>query len=645
MQIDTKARNNPRKIEVSQGFIGGLNTFQDQNIIKESELTDAKNIELQVDGIVPRRGTAVYGNSSGTKTYGLFGYYKADGTRQFLRVNNQKLELYNAGTWTQIGSTSFANSKTTMVQAINNVYIFDGINDLRRYDGSTVTTFTALTTPNAPTVTPTGTTGSTAYSYKISAFNAQGETIASSAGTTTTGNANLSTTNYNQLSWSAVSGAVGYNVWGRKSTGLGETYMTTVYTNSYRDVGDYSDTNPTGATPSIIVLPPEGNTSAGIKGKYACFAISRLFVAGNPNDPSRLYWGGVGSNIANFSGDISGGGSTPVFQNDGYAIKAIIPFQGGVIVGKENAIYKFTFNAEGNPQLEEITRSFGMISHYATIAVENDIVFPAKKDGRLAFYSLGNQENYAASILRTNELSIKISGSLQDVNLAQLENTAGGYFNNLFMCAVPKQGSTDNDRVWVLDTRFGSWVYWEGINPNIMAQYIDSSGNQDFYYGHASDGYVYKMFQEDRNDNGTAISVKFSTKSYDQGVFHRFKQFFFPTFQFKDITNFGSISGDIIVDGAIIGAEFNINASISGGLGFGAMLFGQPLFGDATGGTPVSGESSDQLVEVQKRLKSRSIKYSFNSNTSNLYYKFLSLAHEYMVLEGKRLPSKFKVYT
>lgn len=636
MQINDKAKNNPKKIEVSQGFIGGLNTFQDQNLIKESELTDAKNIELQVDGIVPRRGTDVFGNSSGTKTYGLFGYYKADGTRKFLRVNNQKLEYYNSGTWSQIGSTAFSNTKTVMVQAIDNVYFFDGTNDLRKYDGTNITTYTALTTPTGLAYTLGGTSGTTVYSYKVSAFNAQGETLASSALTVSDGNAVLSTTNKINLTWTAVTNATGYNVWGNKSTGLGETYMATVYTNAYTDDGT--------AIPSIVVLPPEGNTTAGIKGKYACFAISRLFVAGNPADPSRLYWGGVGSNIANFSGDISGGGSTPVFQNDGYAIKAVIAFQGGVIVGKENAIYKFTFNDSGNPQLEEITRSFGMISHYATIAVENDIVFPAKKDGRLAFYSLGNQENYAASILRTNELSIKISQSLHDVNLAQLENTAGGYFNNLYMCAVPTEGSTNNDRVWVLDTRFGSWVYWEGMTPNIMAQYIDSSGNQDFYYGHASDGYVYKMFVDDRDDNGSAISVKFSTKGYDQGVFHKFKQYFLPTFQFKDITNFGQINGDIIVDGAIVSSEFAISASISGGLGFGAMLFGEVLFGDATGGSPASGESSDQLVEVQKRPISRSIKYSFTSETAGLYYKFLSLAHEYMVLEGKRLPSKFKVY-
>lgn len=636
MQIDTKARNNPRKIEVSQGFIGGLNTFQDQNLIKENELTDAKNVELQVDGIVPRRGTTPEGNSSGTKTYGLYGYYKADGTRKFLRVNNQKLEYLNGATWTQIGSTAFSNVKTVMVQAINNIYFFDGTNDLRKYDGTTISTYTAVGTPVGLAHTTGGTSGTTVYSYKVSAFNASGESLPSATYTVSDGNAVLSTTNKNILTWTATAGAVGYNIWGNKATGLGQTYMATVYTNTYTDDGS--------ATPSIVILPPEGDTSAGIKGKYACFAISRLFVAGNPGDPSRLYWGGVGTNIANFSGDINGGGSTPVFQNDGYAIKAIIPFQGGVIVGKENAIYKFTFNSEGNPQLEEITRSFGMISHYATMAVENDIVFPARKDGRLAFYSLGNQENYAASILRTNELSIKVAQSLQDVNLAQLENSAGGYFNNLYMCSMPKEDSTENNRTWVLDTRFGSWVYWEGITPNVMSQYIDSNGNQDFFYGHSTDGYVYKMFQNDRNDNNVAIDVKWVTKSYDQGVFHRFKQFFFPTFQFKDISSFGSISGDIIVDGTIVSSEFAVNSYVAGGLGFGAMMFGQVLFGDATGGSPASGASSDQLVEVQKRLKARSIKYSFGSNTNNLYYKFLSLAHEYSILEGKRLPSSFKVY-
>ncbi len=66
-------------------------------------------------------------------------------------------------------------------------------------------------TPGAPTVTPQGTTGATSYSYKLVArvkglpnalgviIEASAKTDASTAGSTATGNATLSTSNFNRL--------------------------------------------------------------------------------------------------------------------------------------------------------------------------------------------------------------------------------------------------------------------------------------------------------------------------------------------------------------------------------------------------------------------------------------------------------------
>lgn len=71
----------------------------------------------------------------------------------------------------------------------------------------------SLSTPSAPTVTPTGTTGATSYGYKVEALNHDQTSIASAAGTTTTGNAALSTTNYNHVTWVAVTGATGYRIY------------------------------------------------------------------------------------------------------------------------------------------------------------------------------------------------------------------------------------------------------------------------------------------------------------------------------------------------------------------------------------------------------------------------------------------------
>lgn len=634
--INTNVQNNKIQVDITQGFIGGLNSFQDQSVIRDSELTEAKNIILSVDGIEPRYGTARYGDTgSDTAIYGSVGYYKSTGTREFLRVSGGRLKKLDSGAWTAVDSTAFANARTVLLQVRDAIYSFNGSDALRKYDGSTITTYTALTTPVGLTVTISGTSGTTTYSYRVSAFNAQGETLACTAVQITDGNATLSTTNYNNVSWTAVAGATGYNVWGRTATGLGETYMSTVYTNSYADKGQ--------DTPSTVILPPEGNNTAGVKAKYACFAISRIFAAGDPDNQSRLYWGGVGSHIDDFSGSLTGGGYADVFKNDGAIIRAIIPFQGGVIVGKDNAIYKFSFTEDGLPKLEEITRSFGMISHYATLHVENDIIFPARKSGRLAFYSLGNQENYTASILRTNELSIKIASNLEDVNLSRLENAEAFYFRNIYGCAVSKSGSTTHDRIWCLDTRFGAWTYWEGLSPSLFVEYT-SATDQKLYYAHATDGYMNEMFMSERNDNGTAISVDFATKSFDQKNFAVYKLFYMPVFQFKNVSNAGSLSGDIITDGAITSAQFSISAPIYGGVGFGAMLFGQCLFGEASGGTPTSGESADQLVEIDKIFEARSIKFRFSSSTANMTYKFLSVARKFKLLPSRRLPQTTRVY-
>jgi hypothetical protein len=657
MEIDLKTQNPKLQTESVRGFLGGLNTFQDQSVIKDSELTEAKNIILTVDGIEPRYGTENYGDDGDgdTKVYWGGGFYKSDGTKQLLRISatgttgTGRLRKYDSGTgeWDAIDSTVFDSVNTDAVQAINTLFFFNGTENLRSYDGTTITSYSALSTPANLTVVPHGTGATTTYSYRVTAFNDQGETLAVAAATTTTGAATLSTTNFNRLDWDNVTGATGYNIYGRKSTGVGHTYMATVYgqtTSTYDDVGDYSSTNPTGATPTTTKVPEE-NTSGGIKGSMACFAVSRIFVAGHPDNPSRLYWSGLGSEVDNFSGAPEGGGYVDVFKNDGTQIRGIIAFQGGVIVGKDNAIFKFSFTSEGFPQLEEITRSFGVISHRSMKHVENDIIFAAKKDGRLAFYSLGNQENYAASVLRTNELSIKVASELESVNLANISKSAAFYYRNIYGCAIGTTSSTVNDRIWCLDTRFGAWVYWEGLNPNSFFTYNDTDGTEYIFYGNDNTGYVTKMFLTDRNDNGAAISVLWATKSFDQDSFYAYKQYYKPTFQFKNINKSGAISGDIVVDGAITEKSFSVTNIITGGLGFGAMLFGQPLFGNATGGTPSEGEPADQLVEIYTpRLLGRSIKYSFRTSTIDLTFKFLSLKHSYQVMEGRRLPQSSRIY-
>lgn len=112
--------------------------------------------------------------------------------------------------------------------------------------------FTGTTGPidslSAPTVSVTniGSTGATTYGYRVSAINSVGETLASSTVTTTTGNAALTGSNYNRISWTRVIGATGYKVYGRTSGA--ELLIATVTTaNHYDDTGAVT---PSGALPT-----------------------------------------------------------------------------------------------------------------------------------------------------------------------------------------------------------------------------------------------------------------------------------------------------------------------------------------------------------------------------------------------------------
>lgn len=67
-----------------------------------------------------------------------------------------------------------------------------------------------LSTPGSITVTPQGTAGATTWTYKLVAINSTGTTDAGAASSTATGNATLNGTNYNRLTWAAVTGASGY---------------------------------------------------------------------------------------------------------------------------------------------------------------------------------------------------------------------------------------------------------------------------------------------------------------------------------------------------------------------------------------------------------------------------------------------------
>ncbi len=119
---------------------------------------------------------------------------------------------------------------------------------------------TSLVAPQNPTITVVGTTGSTNWQYVVTARNSAGQTTASGVGGTTVGNATLTATNHNALSWGAVTGATtGYDIYRRKLTSLSNTtafllIASGVSTTTYDDEGAAAST----------VSPPSSNSTMNL---------------------------------------------------------------------------------------------------------------------------------------------------------------------------------------------------------------------------------------------------------------------------------------------------------------------------------------------------------------------------------------------
>jgi hypothetical protein len=110
----------------------------------------------------------------------------------------------------------------------------------------------ALATPATPIATVVGTAGATTISYKIVARSgsyttATGHTAASAAVTVTTANATLSATNYINLVWQPVVGAVSYDVYRTATNGTAPTTTgligNTVSAQGFQDTGLAGDSS------------------------------------------------------------------------------------------------------------------------------------------------------------------------------------------------------------------------------------------------------------------------------------------------------------------------------------------------------------------------------------------------------------------
>ncbi len=586
-KYNTNLKDPQTLVAKSETWIRGINELVSSTQIKPNELSEAIDIQLIEDGKIecPRDGQSYYGATQDSRVRGVFSYTKSDGTNQLLRSSSTALYKYtDATTWTSIsGYTYTTNLNTNGVMANDRLYLVNGTDPLTYYDGSVIQSFTSRSAPTISSVVRTGgSAGTHTYSYKVKAVTDVGSTAPSAAVSATADWTEPTTSNYMTITWGAVTGATGYEIYGRRDNFW--YFMASVEGNgtvTYVDNG--------ADTPNEAFEVVDTNTTAGPTGKYITVYKDSLFIAGDSNYPSRLYYSGGGDQINNFSID-GGGGLIDVASNNGQVITGLVVFKDNLIIFKSDSIYQFSFTSSGLPQLTQVSGSLGAIAPRSIITVENDVFFLSRR----GIFSIGNEQGFAFDVLRTNELSARVRPTIQTIDPSYIQNAAAIYVTssdfNLYILSYTPAGSTTNKSALIYDRERLGWYKWTNIAANCWVKYVDPTGETHYLYGDDASGYIKEIFSGS-DDFGTAIHgyFKLNSESFKTGIDH------YKTLKDVDIVlrrPFGSISLSIIQDGIETVYSTPIG-TVNPSINFAHYTFTDFLLGESYG-TGVS--SADELL-------------------------------------------------
>lgn len=566
----------------------GVNTLMSDTKIRDDELTLGNNIILKDEGSPYRRpGTQTFGDDpSITSVQGLFSYYNSDGTNEVVLIGNGVGKKLVGDSWTNIPGVTFATNSRLSGGLINNIlYLGNSVDELTKYDGTTMYRFDAISAPASgwATIGSSLTSGMYPVSYRVSAFNNISETDATS---TYTVYVNKQRDNWNPTSqtinegnsvkvrWTPVTNADGYNIFG--TIAGDERFLAKVdgqTVSEWLDIGQKS--------PSSVFPAPNGNGTRGPIGKYIVEFKTALLIAGDPEEPSRVYFSaGVDKPESFLIGD--GGGYIDISKNssDG-KISGLSLYQDKAVIFKERSVWQMDFTDSVAPTVRNIVRGIGCISHNTITPVENDLFFLGRKaGGGPAIYILGNEPNYF-DVLRTNEISSRVRPTLRGLVPANYEKAYAVYSDGKYIVFYSNgSGSTNNYALSYDRERLGFTMWDSGINAECPTVFYDENSDQHIIYVDNQDMRVTEFEENLTTDKGEPILWNYKTKNFEFEDPFGYKKFLWADLRF------GLVGGVVTITAWIDDNPFMYSSSIEG-IGansvFGNGHFGVAHFADVVG--------------------------------------------------------------
>jgi len=358
------------------------------------------------------------------------------------------------------------------------------------------------------------------------------------------------------------------------------------------------------------------DTTNGTKGFFPEYFNQRIWVVDETNldrlnfsgqySEQLLTGGGLVNKLGDFS-DASAGWISFRFGS-GAEITGLKIFRNALYVFLRDSIYSITpASTENTFVITQVTNAVGCVSHRSIDQVGEDLFFASD----LGIFSLGEVANYALSI-RSTEKSSKIQEVFQNLTSENKAKVVGIYHNYKYHLFYSLFGSS-NDSCVGYDTRYGGWVDWRNFPADSTTLYIDSTDEEDLYFGHPTASNVYKMYTGSSTDDGSVISSSWTSKSFDEKTPDIIKVYFDHTFVFGEMD--GTITVSVIFNDNQVSANKSITQQKPIG-GFGRDEFGRQPLGEATGssttvtnfvGIPLRLSVSEQRFAVQYKVATSGI--------------------------------------
>lgn len=610
-----------------QGFSGGLNTFYKPTEIRKDELAKADNCMLIGKGVVTSRwGSEKYFLAGSGDVKYMDVYNNIDtGNRELLALTDAGYLVKQSGaSYAIITGASFASGAVGSFTQIGNYeYIATSSNNLSRYNGTSISTYTAISRPtiSAGASFVSGATGTAVWSYVVTAFSQTGETLPSQ-------NVLLPNASFDRermvvnLAWTQPSTAstaiTGFGIY----CGLaGEETLIATVGPSVRSIVD------TGLLQSSTFAPTT-DTTGGVKAKYIKRFDDRLVLAGIDGNPTMVMISGKYPYQDRFNWQ-SGGGFVQVAPDSGDEITGIevvatnavgASLSASILVFMKNSIHQIVLSYINignysilNPTVQQISVA-GASNYKGIVNIQNNTFY----FGNQGLQTVGPEANYF-NILRTREVSERIRPFIDSLSDVDASEVSAGYMDYKYIFSFKTLKQTmiyDYQRGCFM----GAWQTPFGITS--WLEYIDDNGEFHYLAG-CDDGFVREFSDLYLTDSGTAITKQLTTRkeTFDNwGVLKVIRQMYLL---FRNVT--GTVSVNIIIENrdgttSVISKSFEV-AGTSGGTGWGTDLWGSHNWGQSNTNV-IQAEPDDTIRWLNLYKTARTIQVEIIQTTVQSNFEF-----------------------